>query len=112
MEQQHQMERYSELERAVEREKAIEPDPFAGTRILQRLESRLTAGQGPATLVWRPALISMVFLAALVAGFFIGNQGKMRKATYTDAATPIEMLKTGFYVYDFVDEDINLLKNE
>lgn len=112
MDQHKQMNRYSELERAIEREKAVEPDPFAGTRILQRLESRLETRRSMAMPVWRPALISVVFLAALAAGFFVGNQGKIRKAAYTDMAAQIEILRTGFYVDDFVDEDINLLSNE
>ncbi|MBW6460900.1 MAG: hypothetical protein K0B08_10020 [Bacteroidales bacterium] len=106
------MHKYSELERAIEREKAVEPDPFAGTRILQRLESRLNARRSISQPAWRPVLISVLFLAAMTAGFFVGNQGKIRKAAYTDMATQIEILRTGFYVNDFVDEDINLLSNE
>jgi hypothetical protein len=100
---------YKAMEYAIEKEKALETDPFVTTRIVQRLENNAAKGVLSANPVLRPALITLLLLAALMTGYLVGNQGTATGTQISAESNTIEVLKTDFYVNDFVDEDITLL---
>jgi hypothetical protein len=104
---------YRELELAIAAQKAKEPNPFAATRIMARLENEEPVRHGRATTVLRPVLITLALLVALMAGFLIGNAGYSRLATPgTPASASVEALKSDLFIRDFVDEDITLVANK
>lgn len=97
------------LEHFITAEQAREPNPFVSTRILQRLtgmQAPVTAGK---SLVIRPVLVTLGLLAALAAGFLIGTAGSVQEPDLTEE-NRIETLRTGLFVSDFADEDINLIE--
>lgn len=100
---------YLAIESIIASEKAKEPNPFLATRILQKLENNNDQKSQPGILVLRRAVISLVLLAALVIGFFIGNYGMSRNSRISAGSNQIEVLRSDFYVHDFVDEDITLI---
>lgn len=102
---------YRAMEAAIEAEKAIEPNPFASTRILQRLESEEEKHRPLVIPALRPLLATLVLFLALMTGFLIGNRGMMRTPNTTIENQQIEILKSDFHIKDFVDEDITLLTN-
>jgi hypothetical protein len=104
--------RFMALESAMEAEKAEEPNPFASTRILEHIESSWQMRRLLRSPVLRPVMITLALLAALVTGFLVGNHGMSRKSRISTENNQIEMLKSEFYVHDFVDEDITLLTKQ
>lgn len=63
----------------IDDQKSIEPRPFAETRILQGIESRLEASRRSRIPVFnkvlQPAIISIGIAAAIAIGLFIGYEG-------------------------------------
>jgi hypothetical protein len=106
------LEGFDAIESAISAEKAKQPNPFAATRIIQRLENKAERRGGALIPVLRPVVITFLLLAALLTGFLVGNHGTSRKMQVSANNTTIEVLKTDFYVYDFADEDITLITNE
>lgn len=103
------LDKFREVAGSIALEKQTLPDPFTATRIVQRLEN---AAAGPVKRNFpalRPILVTFGLLAALAAGFLVGNAGASRKTDTGVENTQLQMLKTNFFVQDFVDEDITLL---
>ncbi len=106
------LERFRALDEAISAEKALEPNPFAHTRILQKLERRNNPRVAAGSFVLRPALLTTGLIAALTAGFLIGNSGSLRKSQYDPENVNIEQLRNDFFVRDFADEDLSLINGE
>jgi anti-sigma factor RsiW len=94
----------------MEEQKFIEPRPFAETRILQGIESRLEKQQKTASSVFgrilQPALISAGVAAALAIGFFIGSDfaGTTSQNSLNEEMT--ESVRTDLNVPEFMTDDI------
>jgi len=97
------------IEGAIKAEKAQEPNPFTATRILQQMESYKKKRSLLTFPLLRPVMITLILLAALATGFLVGNHGTSRKSRISAENNQIEVLRSDFYVHDFVDEDITLL---
>lgn len=91
-------------------QKSIEPRPFAETRIMQGIESRLEKRQKSASSVVRrilqPAIISVGVAAALAIGFFIGTDFADMHSQYTQKDEMIEAVRTDLNVPEFMTDDI------
>lgn len=103
------LDKFREVAGAIALEKQTLPDPFIATRIVQQLENAATRPVQRNFPALRPILVTFGLLAALAAGFLVGNAGASRKTGTAVENTQLEMLKTNFFVQDFVDEDITLL---
>jgi anti-sigma factor RsiW len=94
----------------MDEQKSIEPRPFAETRIMQGIESRLEKQQKSASSVFvrilQPALISFGVAAALVIGFFIGSDFADTHSQYTQNDQMIEDVRTDLNVPEFMTDDL------
>ena len=96
----------------MEEQKSIEPVPFAETRIMQGIESRLEKRQKSANTVFRrilqPALITAGVVAALAIGFFIGSDFAATHSRFTRNDKMIEAERTDLNVPQFMTDDLFL----
>jgi hypothetical protein len=99
------------IERAIAEEKALEPAPYAATRIMQGLENRMNRPGKMPVPVLRPALVTFLMLTAIIIGFLVGNHGTSRISGTGPEEDQIEILRSEFYVVDFVEEDNTILSN-
>jgi len=94
----------------MEDQKSMEPRPFAETRILQGIESRMEKRQKSASPVFvkilQPALISVGVLIALSIGFLIGSDFADTHAQYSQNEEMIEAVRSDLNVPDFMTDDI------
>ena len=94
----------------MEEQKSIEPRPFAETRIMQGIESRLEKRQKSASSVFgrilQPALISAGVVAALAIGFFIGSDFAGTSSQYSQNEEMTESVRTDLNVPEFMTDDI------
>lgn len=94
----------------MEEQKSIEPRPFAETRIMQGIESRLEKRQNSSifTFGWllQPTLISAGVAAALVIGFFIGSGFADTHSQNTQNDEMIEAVRTDLNVPEFMTDDL------
>jgi len=91
------------------KERESEPNPFAGTRILQHIESELAA-RGNSDRPhpgWslQPLWIAFSLMIAIVIGYSIGKQGNLNEKTSTANPRSVETLRSDLFISDFVDED-------
>lgn len=94
----------------MEEQKSIEPRPFAETRILQGIESRLEKQQNSPLPVFRrilqPALISVGVATALAIGFFIGSDFATVNTQYSQSEEMTESVRTDLNIPEFMTDDI------
>jgi anti-sigma factor RsiW len=94
----------------MEEQKSIVPRPFAETRIMQGIESRLEKRQKSASSVFgrilQPALISVGVVAALAIGYFIGSDFAASHSQYTQNDEMIEAVRTDLNVPEFMTDDL------
>jgi anti-sigma factor RsiW len=94
----------------MEEQKSIEPRPFAETRILQGIESRLEKKQKASASVFgkvlQPALISIGMVTAVVIGFLIGSDFADTHSQYTQNDEMIEAVRSDLNVPEFMTDDI------
>ncbi len=103
-------------ERLIGKEKTANPNAFAGTRILQRLESELESKNYHRRMrhlhLLQPTLVTFGLILALFIGFIIGRErGLNVKSEYVNTYQ-IENLKSDLFISDFIDEDQSLLSNK
>ncbi|MDO9255077.1 MAG: zf-HC2 domain-containing protein [Bacteroidales bacterium] len=94
----------------MEEQKSIEPRPFAETRILQGIESRLEKRQSSSFPVFgrilQPALISVGVATALSIGFFIGSDFANVNSQYSQNEEITESVRSDLNVPEFMTDDI------
>ena len=94
----------------MEEQKSIEPRPFAETRIMQGIESRMEKRQKSVSSffgrILQPALISFGVAAALVIGFFIGSDFADSRSHYTQNDEMVEAVRTDLNVPEFMTDDL------
>ena len=103
------------LESLIRKEKEAEPNPFAATRILRRLESEIESHayrhRQKLVHLLQPALVAASLIIALLAGYMIGRYGG-RNLNQSAAGNPREQIRSELFIKDFVDEDLTLLSNK
>jgi len=94
----------------MEEQKSSEPRPFAETRILQGIESRLEKRQKSPTSVFgrilQPALISVGIVASVAIGFVIGSDFANTHTQYTQNEEMIEAVRADLNVPEFMTDDL------
>lgn len=94
----------------IETQKSIEPRPFAETRILQgihsKLEARRHASGRPATGLLKPVVVSLGMAAALAIGYFVGNDAASAKAQNSRVKESVEACRSDLNVPEFLDDDV------
>ncbi len=92
----------------MEDHKNIEPKPFAETRIIQGIESRL--GKKQKSSVWvrilEPAFISLGILMALAIGFLIGSDLADTSKQYSLNEEMTQSVRSDLNVPEFMTDDI------
>lgn len=106
------LDRFNAMNQAILAEKSVEPNPFSHTRILEKLDAMKNRRAVHGIGMMRPALVTLGLIAALTAGFLIGNNGSGRKLNSERESLNIEQLRSGLFVQDFADEDITLIDND
>jgi len=103
-------------ERLIGKEKATNPNSFAGTRILQRLESELESKNYHRRMrhlhLLQPALVTFGLILALFIGFIIGRERGLNVNSEYVNTYQIENLRSDLFISDFIDEDQSLLSNK
>ncbi|MEI6062500.1 MAG: hypothetical protein WCR72_17495 [Bacteroidota bacterium] len=93
----------------IEEQKNVEPRPFAETRIMQGIESRLDKRQKSTSLVLakilQPALISLGIAAAIAIGLFIGSDFADTHSRYAQNHEMIEAVRSDLNVPEFMTDD-------
>ena len=109
------VEGFTALEALMRKEKEAEPNPFAATRILQRLESeteqRAYRNNRRLVHMLQPALVTASLMIALLAGYLLGRNSGMIQ-NQASAGNQREQIRSELYINDFVDEDQSLLSNK
>lgn len=94
----------------IEEQKAMEPRPFAETRIVQGIESRIEKRHKPGNFVYghilRPALIGAGALAAIATGFFIGSGFAVTHTQNNQNEKMIQAVRTELNVPEFMNDDL------
>jgi hypothetical protein len=105
------------FERFLQQEKSLEPNAFAGTRILQYIESEFEPGKSRRfhnyTGIFQPLLLSTALIFAVLLGYFFGKQEAKNNFTESSASNSLEVIKSELFIHDFIDDDKTLvLKNK
>ena len=94
----------------MEEQKSVEPRPFAETRLLQGIETRLEKRQKYTTPVFvrilQPAMVSIGVAVALTIGFFIGSDFAVSHSQYSQNEEMTESVRTDLNVPEFMTDDI------
>ncbi len=94
----------------MEGQKSTEPRPFAETRIMQGIESRLEERLKSAGSVYgrilQPALISAGVAVSLAIGFFIGSDFADTHSQLTQTDEQIEAVRNDLNAPEFMTDDI------
>jgi anti-sigma factor RsiW len=100
---------FNELDAVIEQEKAAEPNPFAATRILQRLETEFERPKKTYSPGWIRMLQPVAITAALVCGILIGSYTAQKEHTpanlLVNSSENIEFLRSNLFISEFADED-------
>jgi hypothetical protein len=94
---------------------SAEPNPFIGTRILQRIESqlereRVTSNSGFLKIL-RPIFVSFLLLIAIIIGFSIVKPLETRFSDNINHQNEIQVMKSELNIPDFIDEDNTFFDN-
>ena len=99
----------------IDEKKSAEPNPFIGTRILQRIESqlereRVTSNSGFLKIL-RPIFVSFLLLIAIIIGFSIVKPLETRFSDNINHQNEIQVMKSELNIPDFIDEDNTFFDN-
>lgn len=101
-------EEFSQVARYIDEEKSIQTRPFAETRIMAGIQSRLDVNRISSVnrvLRLQPTLISLLVLAALAIGILIGISEGHQYTSVQPTDEQIESMRSDLNVPVFMDED-------
>ncbi|MBK7175523.1 MAG: hypothetical protein IPH84_20425 [Bacteroidales bacterium] len=90
----------------IEKEREIEVPPYAETRMLSIISQRGGAKAPRSTLIWKPAIISLGVITAVLAGITIGYQGQKLSDTSNQFDNNLQEMRNELNVSDVVHEDV------
>ena len=107
---------YKVLADIMEQEKNAGPNPFAATRILQRIENEFYKPKGLTSKAWMRVLQPVAITFALMTGILIGSYTARQDQTpvnkMASTSENIEFLRSNLFISDFADEDKLLVLNK
>ena len=100
---------FNHLEVIIEQEKNVEPNPFAPTRILQRIENEFSVTNKsyfPGLIrVLQPVALAVALLCGIVIGSYTAKKDNARANLLVNPTENIEFLRTNLFIAEFADED-------
>ena len=100
----------------IELRKTEEPNPFAGTRITQRLESEMESTKektNPLYLrILQPLSVAALLVTAVIIGFSIVKQREPGISAIINHQQEIQAIQSDLNIPDFVDEDETFFANK
>jgi hypothetical protein len=107
---------FNSLQDVIAREKTAEPNPFAATRILQRLESEFERPANPASVIFirvlQPVAIAVALLCGILIGSYTANRESVPANNIASTSENIEFLRSNLFITEFADEDKLLVLNK
>jgi hypothetical protein len=99
----------------IETDRAKEVNPFAGTRILQHIESAWS-GQKARSYnaffrVLQPVVLTFSLFLAVLIGFSLGKKGITDISAKTSADHDLQSIRSELFISDITDEDKTLFIN-
>ncbi len=96
--------------------KDAEPNPFAGTRIIQRLESEMESNKEKREPVFirilQPLAVAALLVIAVIIGFSIVKQREPEISAIINHRQDIQAIQSDLNIPDFVDEDETFFANK
>jgi len=96
----------------IQADREAHPDPFAVTRIMQRIDYVFYNTQSASFFslkkILQPALLTLAVLFGLLIGWFQASRHQLANDRMTNNTGNLEQLRTDLYITEFADED-NLL---
>jgi hypothetical protein len=96
--------------------KTDEPNPFAGTRIIQRIESEMQRGKEQSSpilyRILQPVFVSVLMLIAVIIGFSIVKRGEPGIVESKNHENEITTIQSDLNIPDFIDEDNTFFANQ
>ncbi len=106
---------FDKVDMLIEQVKAAEPNPFAATRILQRLENEVDTPQKRYPVVWvrvlRPAAIAVALLCGILIGSYTAKNDAAPLNQVINTTGNIDFLRSNLFISEFADEDKILVIN-
>jgi len=100
----------------IELRKTEEPNPFAGTRIIQKLESEMESTKektNPLYLrILQPLSVATLLVTAVIIGFSIVKQREPGISAIINHQQEIQAIQSDLNIPDFVDEDETFFANK
>ncbi|MDT8394692.1 MAG: hypothetical protein RQ761_12685 [Bacteroidales bacterium] len=103
---------YRRMEAAIAAEKNEQPNPFAGTRIMQYLDNHQAKEPVKPVRILQPLAATLALFLALSLGFLIGSYGIERIQGNPLPSQEIELLKDNLFIPQFMDEDLYMLSGQ
>jgi len=101
---------FTTIEKLIAGERNIETRPFAETRVLAGIQSRLDKKEHEYIPAWKnrlkPVLISLAIVAAVASGISLGHQGQIYTMVYGSAGTQEPEMRIELNVPEFMNEDV------
>ena len=99
----------------IELRKADEPNPFAGTRIIQRMESAMENNKEKRETLFlrilQPLSVAALLVIAVITGFSIARQREPGISAIINHQQDIQAIQSDLNIPDFVDEDETFFAN-
>jgi predicted anti-sigma-YlaC factor YlaD len=102
---------FEAIENIMDKQKSMKPDPFAGTRIKQKLQNRLERKQNSKVAALKPVFIGLLLIFAVAVGMLIGSSHMPVNNNISENQEQLDVLRSDLYISDFVDEDLLILTN-
>ena len=93
----------------IEQKKAEEPNPFAATRIMQRIDAEPDSSRVPSgfflSRAMQPVAIVLIFFFAVLIGFSLGKHGNSKISGGMNREDDILTMRTDLFIRDFAGDD-------
>lgn len=107
---------FQSLTSVIDLRKIAEPNPFAGTRIIERLESELESSKEKREPVFirmlQPLVVAALLVIAVMIGFSIVKQREPEISAIIKHQQDIQAIQSDLNIPDFVDEDETFFANK
>jgi hypothetical protein len=107
---------YDSMEAIIAQEKATEPNPFAATRILQRIENEFEKPKNQMVPVFirviQPVAVALALLCGILIGSHTANREHPPVNQLLNTSENIEFLRSNLFISEFADEDKMLVFNK
>lgn len=103
------MAEFDRMDLVVGLDKAAEPNPFAATRLLMRLETEFGAQENHQSRYWlrilQPLTLAVAVLCGILIGSYTAKQDKNQSGSLAGTSANVEFLRTDLFISEFADED-------